>query len=394
MKIKEVEKKVGITSRNIRYYEQEGLVRPERNKENNYREYSERDVEQLERIKILRLLGVPITDIKEIDAGIISLEEAMQRRLDGIHEEKQSLDEAEKVCEMIIQRDLQMDALNEEILGGQKKIWREQLEEILEEDITREMLGGKRLNRNIGGMLAWGYVLNTIVALLFGDYLFWYNGEKTIFTQVALAKDMQNWNTVDTSIWAKIIVIVGLLLICGVGIHFTSSVKIHLVFFHISALILTPLMAFVYLFIRTAAEDTLAMSGSAKAAASLQEYLQIEGKHVAVFWGLICLFVLAVMLISETWSDVFNKVLYTLGVILGGTVIMTMAAGLICGKWILYGVLFLIVNLYIGLNWMHIYQDYNPCSRYYVIVSCSRIINVGIKALNMRGRANTPMYID
>ena len=45
MKIKDVEKQVGISKANIRFYEEEGLIHPARNQENNYREYSEADVE-------------------------------------------------------------------------------------------------------------------------------------------------------------------------------------------------------------------------------------------------------------------------------------------------------------------------------------------------------------
>ena len=58
MKIKDVEKQVGISKANIRFYEEEGLIHPARNQENNYREYSETDVEQLQEINKLRLIGV------------------------------------------------------------------------------------------------------------------------------------------------------------------------------------------------------------------------------------------------------------------------------------------------------------------------------------------------
>ena len=43
MKIKEVENRVGMTRANIRYYEQEGLLKPTIRNENNYREYSEEE---------------------------------------------------------------------------------------------------------------------------------------------------------------------------------------------------------------------------------------------------------------------------------------------------------------------------------------------------------------
>ena len=64
MKIKDVEALVGITKTNIRFYEKEGLLNPERNQENNYREYTEADVEVLRKIKVLRMLDVPTSDIK------------------------------------------------------------------------------------------------------------------------------------------------------------------------------------------------------------------------------------------------------------------------------------------------------------------------------------------
>lgn len=67
MKIKDVEKQVGISKANIRFYdEEEGLIHPARNQENNYREYSEADVEQLQEIKKLRLIGISVQEIKEI----------------------------------------------------------------------------------------------------------------------------------------------------------------------------------------------------------------------------------------------------------------------------------------------------------------------------------------
>lgn len=67
MKINEVEQKVGITKKNIRFYEQEGLLKPERNVQNGYREYSEEDLILLQKIKLLRKLSVPIEEIRKID---------------------------------------------------------------------------------------------------------------------------------------------------------------------------------------------------------------------------------------------------------------------------------------------------------------------------------------
>ena len=52
MKINEVETRVGITKKNIRFYEEKGLVSPKRNDTNGYREYSEEDVEILQKAKV------------------------------------------------------------------------------------------------------------------------------------------------------------------------------------------------------------------------------------------------------------------------------------------------------------------------------------------------------
>ena len=50
MKIKQVEELVGITSKNIRFYEEQGLLTPER-AENGYREYHEENIKTLKKIK-------------------------------------------------------------------------------------------------------------------------------------------------------------------------------------------------------------------------------------------------------------------------------------------------------------------------------------------------------
>lgn len=94
MKIKDVEKQVGISKANIRFYdEEEGLIHPARNQENNYREYSEADVEQLQEIKKLRLIGISVQEIKEIYEDRLTLQEALSRRLDEIEKEERTLKE-------------------------------------------------------------------------------------------------------------------------------------------------------------------------------------------------------------------------------------------------------------------------------------------------------------
>ena len=66
MKINEVEKIVGITKKNIRFYEEQKLLSPLRNRENGYRDYSDDDIKTLEQIKLFRKLGLPIEEIRSM----------------------------------------------------------------------------------------------------------------------------------------------------------------------------------------------------------------------------------------------------------------------------------------------------------------------------------------
>ena len=58
MKIKQVEELVGVAGKNIRFYEEQGLLAVER-AENGYREYSLKDVKRLQEIRCLRKLFYP-----------------------------------------------------------------------------------------------------------------------------------------------------------------------------------------------------------------------------------------------------------------------------------------------------------------------------------------------
>ena len=69
MKINEVEALLGITKKNIRFYEEQGLLKPGRNSQNGYREYGEPEVELLRQIKLLRKLGVPLEEIRQMQTG-------------------------------------------------------------------------------------------------------------------------------------------------------------------------------------------------------------------------------------------------------------------------------------------------------------------------------------
>ena len=65
MTINEIAKKLNITKRAIKYYEEQGLLKVKKDS-NGYRNYSEQDVETLRIISIYRKVGISISDIKKL----------------------------------------------------------------------------------------------------------------------------------------------------------------------------------------------------------------------------------------------------------------------------------------------------------------------------------------
>ena len=112
MKINEVEALVGITKKNIRFYEAEGLLTPRRNSENGYRDYGEEEVETLRRIKLLRKLGVPLEEIRQMQTGVHTVGDGMRRHLVTLERERQNLADAARVCEELTDCQERLEALD------------------------------------------------------------------------------------------------------------------------------------------------------------------------------------------------------------------------------------------------------------------------------------------
>lgn len=102
MKINDVEKITGLTSKAIRLYESKGLITVRRD-ENGYRNYSDKDVNTLKNIKLLRSVGASISDIKLYLFGIISVNELMDKRKAEILNESGQNSEKYRLCERLSQ---------------------------------------------------------------------------------------------------------------------------------------------------------------------------------------------------------------------------------------------------------------------------------------------------
>ena len=93
MTIKEVEDRTGLTRSNIRFYEKEKLIEPSRNDKNGYRDYSEKDVENIIKIAYLRTLEISIEDIRNIVSDKVPLAEMIKKQTTAIQTQKSCVKE-------------------------------------------------------------------------------------------------------------------------------------------------------------------------------------------------------------------------------------------------------------------------------------------------------------
>lgn len=114
MKINEVEVRVGITKKNIRFYEEKGLVSPKRDETNGYREYSEEDVMVLQKVKLLRQLSVPIEEILKLEKGYFTLADCMHRHMILFDRETENIFQNRQICAKIVEDGEQFSNMNTE----------------------------------------------------------------------------------------------------------------------------------------------------------------------------------------------------------------------------------------------------------------------------------------
>ncbi|MBS1385042.1 MerR family transcriptional regulator [Flavonifractor sp. DFI.6.63] len=126
MKINEVEQLVGVTKRNIRFYEKEGLLSPGRNKENGYRDYGEADVTVLRQIKLLRKLDVPLEEIRRMQQGALTLTDGLRRHMIQLERQQQNLATMQRLCQELADAGAQLPGLEaDDWLGRMERMEQE-----------------------------------------------------------------------------------------------------------------------------------------------------------------------------------------------------------------------------------------------------------------------------
>jgi len=140
MNIKKAEELSGVSRQNIRFYEREGLLLPERNAENDYREYHAEHIHTLKQIRAMRMLDMPLDRIRLVLEGTLSPAEAAAEQRQKLKEQQEQLAAAIRFCEewTAISRleDMDVDAIlgrmeHPENAGGLFQKWQEDYRKVV-----------------------------------------------------------------------------------------------------------------------------------------------------------------------------------------------------------------------------------------------------------------------
>lgn len=103
MKILEVEERLGISRQTLIYYEKEGFIHPQR-EQNNYRNYSEKDIEKLQTVLELRNMGISVENIKRIFHGDVSIKDILDQQQISLQKEKEKIEQLNESISHYLQK--------------------------------------------------------------------------------------------------------------------------------------------------------------------------------------------------------------------------------------------------------------------------------------------------
>ena len=163
MKIKQVEELVGITKKNIRFYEDQGLLEVKR-ADNGYREYGLEDVKRLQEIRLLRKLAIPIEDMRRMYSGEKSLRSCLEFQMGEMERQKKNLRQIQAFCEELLNADTSLETLNApQCLEQMERLEKEgtNFMDIRKTDVHKKKIMGAALGGGImivfmAGFMVWG----------------------------------------------------------------------------------------------------------------------------------------------------------------------------------------------------------------------------------------------
>lgn len=94
----------------------------------------------INRIKTLRMLDVPIPEIKKLFAGDVQLKAVLEERLSEMNLQAKALDNRMESCRRIIKEGMELVDISPEVLSGNREEWSEKLRHIVDEDIDKRFI--------------------------------------------------------------------------------------------------------------------------------------------------------------------------------------------------------------------------------------------------------------
>ena len=131
LRIGEVAELTGTTPRTIRYYEELGLLAPERGREpGTHRVYDQADVERLQEVvRLRRVLGLSLEELKEVATEESARAARLREWHDGVEDPvrrreivEAGLDYVERQAELVRRRREELDELDRELTAKRRRL--------------------------------------------------------------------------------------------------------------------------------------------------------------------------------------------------------------------------------------------------------------------------------
>ena len=113
MQILELETRSGLDRATIRHYEKEGLISPIR-QSNGYRDYSDADLQHLQKIKLLRQLGMSLEKIRHLQQGSEVFASALSEQLQTLDTCMVTYQRARAICQEMLDNHTSYESMDAE----------------------------------------------------------------------------------------------------------------------------------------------------------------------------------------------------------------------------------------------------------------------------------------
>lgn len=116
MKIGEAAKETGLSISNIRFYEKKGLLKPARDQESKYRNYTEEDILRLKKIIIFRKMDLSVEQIAAMLKGKTDAKVVLKNQEQELFNKIREMEGALELCRILEKEESPLDIEPEQYL--------------------------------------------------------------------------------------------------------------------------------------------------------------------------------------------------------------------------------------------------------------------------------------